>query len=122
MPCLKHYSISSWGSKERRGLFKIAYKRLLAQTKKEGFRVIPHSQNLKVQGRIDYRAKTIRIKTPCFCCAIMTLAHELGHWEDRKRNGRHRLRAVRERRADCYGYQLYRTCGVPLNYREYHSA
>lgn len=121
MPCQAHSCISTWSHKTQQGVFTKVYNRLLARAKKEGYKVVPHCRNLPVQGRIYYKRRLIHINTPCFNCAIRTLAHELGHHEDRKHNGRHRSKKKREQMADYYGYQIYKTRGASMTSREYYS-
>lgn len=110
---------SSYSHKSKNGVYDKTWYSLVKLTKKFGYKLLPHYHTLPVQGRVNYKTNTIKINTPCFICAINTLAHELGHIEDHRRNGRHPHKSVREKIANHYGYRILRSTGSSMNYCEF---
>jgi hypothetical protein len=69
-------------------------------------------------GRTDYKRKTIRIDEPNASLALITLAHEGGHWIHYLRNPnleQNRTPQFRERMAYLYGWGLLVKIGVVKN-------
>ena len=116
MPCSQH--LKKYTSDSAR--YNALWYRLNLKAKKQGYKVIPHS-NLPndIAGSVNYHKRTIRLNVPCFVCAIMTLTHELGHIEDRLANGKIKHKIIRERNADTFGFKIVNNVGFKISKKEY---
>lgn len=83
--------------------------------KAEGFTVKLLVFDLPVAGQIHYHERLIEINEPSACHALMTLAHEGGHWLSFKRYGDVETlypKAQRERFAYLFGWYVLRLIGA----------